>query len=126
MRTMTEQQRKIKQCGQWAVRLVCKGQRYGLDDCLTHEGDSPLVEFYHEGSVKSVVGFISRYSVATLTRTSDLAFVNEGASLSETGLCLHGGGRYERSLNASADEMAQVMGWLAETGYPERENIFPH
>lgn len=30
----------------FAVRLVCRGDRYGRDGCLTHDEDDPLVEFY--------------------------------------------------------------------------------
>jgi len=28
------------------VRIVRKGDRFGRDDCLTHDDDRPMVEFY--------------------------------------------------------------------------------
>ena len=28
------------------IRVVMKGDRYGLKDCLTHTEDSPMIEFY--------------------------------------------------------------------------------
>ena len=28
------------------VRIVNKGDRYGRADCLTHDDDRPMVEFY--------------------------------------------------------------------------------
>ncbi len=28
------------------ARFVRKGDRYGLDGCLTHDEDNPLIEFY--------------------------------------------------------------------------------
>ena len=30
----------------WLGRVVKQGDRYGLNDCLGHDGDDPLVEFY--------------------------------------------------------------------------------
>lgn len=55
------------------VRVVLKGQNYGLNDCLVHNStiDSPLIEFYdatYEG--KKDFGergqFVSRYFLDTL------------------------------------------------------------
>lgn len=30
----------------WTVRLITKGDRYGLDDCLTYDENKPMVSFY--------------------------------------------------------------------------------
>lgn len=55
------------------VRLVRCGDRYGLDDCLTHDKDEPLVEFYdatYENDPRFTLGrgqFASRYCLGTLT-----------------------------------------------------------
>lgn len=52
------------------VRLVREGERFGREDCLTHEGEDPLVEFY-DVSNTSRFGprgqFVSRYYLSTLT-----------------------------------------------------------
>ena len=55
------------------VRLVRKGDRYGLDDCLVHDKDEPLVEFWdatYENDPRFTTGlgqFVSRYFLSTLT-----------------------------------------------------------
>lgn len=55
------------------VRLVRRGDRYGLNDCLTHDKDDPMVEFYDarvEDDPRFVLGrgqFVSRYYWRTLT-----------------------------------------------------------
>ena len=52
----------------WAVRIVEKGDKYGLDDCLDNDG-TPLVEFYDTRYEHSDLGqFVSRYFIDTLTR----------------------------------------------------------
>ena len=52
----------------WAVRIVEKGDKYGLKDCLTHEGDEPLVEFFDTRYEHTDLGqFVSRYFIDTLT-----------------------------------------------------------
>jgi hypothetical protein len=55
------------------VRLVCRGGRYGLNDCLVHDEDDPLVEFWDataEDDPRFTRGrgqFVSRYYLSTLT-----------------------------------------------------------
>lgn len=55
------------------VRLVRRGDRYGLDDCLVHDKDEPLVEFWdatyeHDPRFTSELGqFAGRYCLGTLT-----------------------------------------------------------
>ena len=53
------------------VRMVFEGDRYGLNDCLTHDNDKPLVEFYDATQDPRKFGergqFVSRYYVETLT-----------------------------------------------------------
>ena len=55
------------------VRRLNKGDKYGLDNCLTHEDERPVIEFYDsrypfdrdvEGNVLGQ--FISRYYLETL------------------------------------------------------------
>jgi len=52
------------------VRIVREGDRYGLHDCLTHNG-APMVEFYDASQDPAKFGergqFVSRYYVDTLT-----------------------------------------------------------
>ena len=50
----------------WAVRIVEKGDKYGLDDCLDNTG-KPLVEFYDTRYELTDLGqFVSRYHIDTL------------------------------------------------------------
>ena len=54
------------------VRLVCKGSSYGLNDCLVHDKDEPMVEFYdatYERDARFDLGrgqFVTRYYLDTL------------------------------------------------------------
>ncbi len=71
---------------QFFVRTVLKGDRYGLDDCLTHDAD-PMVEFYdYTFANQKTFGprgqFVSRYYVSTLLKDHHRL---------TPGLCLHGG-----------------------------------
>ena len=55
----------------FTVRIVREGDRYGLDDCLTHDESGPMAEFYdatYAGDERfSPHGqFVSRYYVSTL------------------------------------------------------------
>ncbi len=66
------------------VRIVVKGDAYGRNDCLIHDGDEPLVEFYDAKQDIATFGprgqFVSRYYCKTILE-SDL----------QTGLQLDGG-----------------------------------
>ena len=61
----------------WVVRMVEMGEKYGLDDCLTHNEEDALVEFYdarypHDKLGKDLSGqFVSRYYVSTLLEEPD-------------------------------------------------------
>lgn len=51
----------------WNVRLVRKGQQYGLNDKLTHDREDPLVEFFDSRYDHTPLGqFVSRYYLSTL------------------------------------------------------------
>jgi len=48
------------------TKLIRAGDKYGLDDCLTHDGD-PMLEFYDPRYQHTPIGqFVSRYYVRTL------------------------------------------------------------
>lgn len=52
----------------WAVRIVEKGDKYGLNDALTHKGERPLVEFYDTRHEHTDLGqFVTRYFLGSLT-----------------------------------------------------------
>lgn len=53
------------------VRIVTKGQKYGLNNCLTHTSDDPLVEFYDRDHDHTEFGqFVSRYYLSTVMSSS--------------------------------------------------------
>lgn len=58
--------------GIFNVRLVKKGERYGVFDCFVHDDDRPLVEFFD--STKPLHGalgqFVSRYYCETFLSAS--------------------------------------------------------
>lgn len=80
------------------VRIVRKGDRYGLKFCLTHNENEPMVEFYDSRYPHTEFGqFVSRYNANTLL---------EGDN---TGLYLYGN---EPAWTVSAEDMAAVRVWL--------------
>ena len=82
------------------VRIVRRGDGYGLNLCLTHNQAEPLVEFYDARYPHTEFGqFVSRYYVSTIL---------EGAN---RGLCLDGA---EPEWSISAGDMAVVRAWLLE------------
>lgn len=97
------------------VRLVREGDRHGRNDCLTHDRADPLVEFYavSDGAGAGPRGyFVSSYYASTLRGEGP------GASrgVADSGLCLHGGGTYDKSYSADASVMTQVLRWLEHQG----------
>lgn len=54
----------------FTVRIVQQGDAYGLNDCLIHEQEKPLVEFYDATQSKAKFGergqFVSRYYCDTI------------------------------------------------------------
>jgi hypothetical protein len=94
-----------KRFGRWNVRLVNEGDRYGRDDCLTHDKSEPMVEFYDRRYVDKFGPrgqFVSRYYLSTLT--------DDRGHLAN-GLCLDGG---VPAWSVNAHDMAQVLAWLDE------------
>jgi hypothetical protein len=67
------------------VRVVNKGDKYGLNNVLTHNEDKPLVEFYDVRYPHTEFGqFVSRYYVSTILG-------DDGYGPKDSGLNLHGG-----------------------------------
>ena len=82
---------------EWGVKLLLEGDKYGLDNCLTHNGrnhldeEDPLVEFYDRQHVDADAPegqFVSRYNLSTLLESDGYDDVKERWS---RGLSLHGG-----------------------------------
>ena len=65
-----------KEYRRFRVEVVLKGGCYGLNNCLTHDKDDPLVEFWDVECKQ----FVSRYYLSTLLESSNTS-----------GLCLDGG-----------------------------------
>ena len=94
----------------WRVVLVRKGDGYGLDNCLTHDEDDPLVEFWDLGvdPDKFPEGqFVSRYYRSTLLGESSYGV--EPEDLERNGLCLQGG---VEAWRVDGCAMVQVLRWL--------------
>ncbi len=79
----------------WTIRIVDHGDRYGLNDCLTHDKMDPLVEFYDQRSSQTERGqFVSSYYLTTLIDHDQ-----------RNGLNLHGA---IPAWSLTADDMRQV------------------
>ena len=75
---MSEQKQRIifdiptKEITPFRIRVVMSGENYGRDDCLTHEGSEPLVEFFDKRFPHTPNGqFVSRYYLETVVKISD-------------------------------------------------------
>ena len=90
--------------GHFNVRVLRKGEKYGLEDCLIHKERKPLVEFYdyrHRDDKEWKRGqFVSRYYAETLLK-HDLNF----------GLLLYGD---SPEWTVSADYMRKILAWLRQ------------
>lgn len=107
------------------VRFVYQGERYGLDDCLTHESPDPMVEFYDATYSEANGGkfgergqFVSSYYVSTLAK--------HNVALPATGICLDGGNREAWSVDTEAlrpviDRCAQIVRDLGLAKYVENQ-----
>lgn len=81
------------------VRIVNEGDKYGLNDQLTHDKKEPLVEFYDNRYPHTQYGqFVSRYYLNTLLEHQE-----------NRGLCLDGG---VRDWRIEAEPMDTVIDWL--------------
>lgn len=81
------------------VRVVNKGDKWGLNDCLTHDEDDPLIEFYDLTNANTKGfgergQFVSNYYARTLAE--------DAPSLHKRGLCLDGGNADVWSIDAEA------------------------
>lgn len=65
------------------VRVILKGERYGLDDCLVHRDADPLIEFY-DARYAGSKGFgplgqhVTSYHASTLTDVTGGLMLNGG------------------------------------------------
>jgi hypothetical protein len=60
------------------TKLIRAGDKYGLEDCLTHDGD-PMLEFYDPRYQHTPIGqFVSRYYVKTLIEGDDTGLMLDG------------------------------------------------
>jgi hypothetical protein len=89
------------------ARFVRKGDRYGLDGCLTHDEDNPLIEFYdarydHNEWAGFCGQFISRYYLSTLEE-------NRGFHERGCGLDLDGG---IPDWKVDAGSMLSIFQWI--------------
>ncbi len=90
--------------GYFNVRILRKGEKYGLEDGLTHKERKPLVEFYdyrHRNDKEWKRGqFVSRYYAETLLEHD----VNFGLSLDGD----------IPGCTVSAESMREILAWLRQ------------
>ena len=109
MQSITITDPKTKQV--WRMRYIATGDKYGRDDCLTHDKE-PMVEFYDMARALTVGErgqFVTRYYIYSLHGdVYNNAYVDKG---NRRGLDLMG---YEPTWKVSAPMMDLVMSWLTE------------
>lgn len=92
-----------KQFGHFNVRILRKGEKYGLNDDLTRDGNEPLVEFYdldYQDDYWPRGQFVSRYYLSTMLEHEP-----------DTGLDLDSG---VKAWYVDKETMDQVMDWIRE------------
>jgi len=63
------------------ARVVEKGDKYGLNWCITHEQDAPLVEFYDPLYDHTDLGqFVIRYYVWTIMEADEALVLDTGVT----------------------------------------------
>lgn len=83
----------------FSVRIVSKGEGYGLNEAVIHDREEPLVEFYDARHAHTCYGqFVSRYYVSTVL-----------GHPGNYGLNLYGG---VPDWSLSAETMQAVKAWL--------------
>jgi len=93
-------------------RIVKKGEAYGRDNCLVHEEDEPVVEFFDarypfwSDTDGQVLGqFVSSYYVKTLLSKDGCSTTDSR----ETGIDLHGG---EPDWFVTGEQVAKALEYL--------------
>lgn len=87
------------------VRIIQRGDKFGLNNKLTYDEDEPQIEFYDTRYPHTEYGqFVSRYYVKTLLGEDIWGQVAEGH-----GLCLHGG---VEDWAISADNLTATRSWV--------------
>lgn len=125
----------------WCVRIVFIGDQYGLNHCLEHDKDEPLIEFYDMDSGAAAImrnsddkteaylaeeygQFVSRYYYSTLKMRDPLGKGSALTDWSERGLNLDGGvDRWSVSSEFMVKAMAAVNAELKERAEIERREM---
>tara|TARA_R100001530_G_scaffold85161_1_gene59340 strand:+ start:717 stop:1175 length:459 start_codon:yes stop_codon:yes gene_type:complete len=100
----------------WKVKIVFKGDLYGLDNCLTHKESEPLVEFYdlkHKETFGDIGQFVSRYCLSTILFKgcviSKEDLINAEKRDSEVGINLQGNVEgWEMSASCLTDVLEEI------------------
>jgi hypothetical protein len=97
------------------VRILNSGDRYGLNNCLTHDKDEPMVEFYDSRYPHCEYGqFVTRYYVSTILGT-------DGWGQGTGGLILHGG---VPAWTVNAEDMDTVRSYLRKETKPDGVDVW--
>tara|TARA_B100000809_G_scaffold40008_1_gene34971 strand:+ start:1879 stop:2376 length:498 start_codon:yes stop_codon:yes gene_type:complete len=94
----------------WRMQYIANGDKYGRDDCLTHDKE-PMVEFYDMANALTFGErgqFVTRYYISSLRDDDYVGYVDKG---NRHHLDLMG---YEPTWKVSAPMMDLVMTWLTE------------
>lgn len=103
----------------FSVRIVLQGENYGLNNCLTHDREDPLVEFFDarfssdlDESGDQVGQFVTRYNLSTLEGRDGFSKPIWGAG----GLNLDGG---IPNWSVDQDFMSGLQAFLKDEGLIE-------
>ena len=125
----------------WCVRIVFEGDSYGLNHCLEHDKDEPLIEFYDMDSGAAAImrnsedkteaylaeeygQFVSRYYWSSLNFDERFGEQKTVTDWSQRGLCLHGGvDRWSVSSEFMVKAMAAINAELEDRAEIERREM---
>ncbi len=89
----------------WTIKIIAKNDAYGRDDCLTHDDDELMVEFYDGRYIEGFDPegqFVSRYNLSTIAQET------------YRGINLDGG---IASWTINAPVMVEVRKWLKDQAF---------
>jgi len=103
------------------IRIVNKGEKYGLNRSLTHDQDDPLVEFYeapydqdHSQPYRALGQFISRYNAQTVL---ECAAGNSGINLDGCEPNWHIGAENIVTIGKWIEQMAKVKSFIENPSF---------
>jgi hypothetical protein len=105
----------------YLARFVAKGERYGREDCLTHDRSEPMIEIYMLANAsKPSLDLVKIHGPRGyfVNRWYFVEFVVSPHGVGP-GICLHGGGAYDESISIEARTRVAISRWARDLAFPQ-------